>query len=572
MSIKKYTLLTLLLSLGLSGVFAQLAGGIDYMDSSKYSAKKMAQYNEWANGLASSPFPPKPRDAWQIGVFGGVGSIAGDVTATGWNAGISARKSIGYVVSVRPGISYSKITGLGYENQFSTANLPEAVRNKYENPQTGSQTGKQTSFVPYFQTDLITPSLDFLVSLNNIMFHKKQSNWNYYVLVGYSPMSYKTNLEALDGQTAYNFANGGIDYTQKRNDIKDQLEGLLGDDFETPAITRNRRQNFNEGGQGQRQWRHSVNVGAGFERRLGDIVSISGEFKYTLSGDDYIDGIAYAAPGLHTSAKDAVMFANLGFNFNLGLKSRKKFLQQSGKDEPNTDLGQFPGKNVAPLWMENPLVQPYGELANPTRMNMPKGWLEDSDTDGVLDQFDLEPNTPAGAPVDSRGRTRDTDGDGVPDYLDKELITPTACQPVNADGIGKCPDPKCCTDIDTTPDVKACNIGSLPSAQFASGKSGLSASSTAILDAAAEQIKANPNCKICVVGYGGSSKREQQLSWDRVNSVINYLNENKGISRDRFVFKYGEAGDANTVDLQDCTGEEGTNNVPPPHPQYRTSK
>jgi hypothetical protein len=163
MSIKKYTLLTLLLSLGLSGVFAQLAGGIDYMDSSKYSAKKMAQYNEWANGLASSPFPPKPRDAWQIGVFGGVGSIAGDVTATGWNAGISARKSIGYVVSVRPGISYSKITGLGYENQFSTANLPEAVRNKYENPQTGSQTGKQTSFVPYFQTDLITPSLEYHV-------------------------------------------------------------------------------------------------------------------------------------------------------------------------------------------------------------------------------------------------------------------------------------------------------------------------------------------------------------------------------------------------------------------------
>ena len=38
----------------------------------------------------------------------------------------------------------------------------------------------------------------------------------------------------------------------------------------------------------------------------------------------------------------------------------------------------------------------------------------------------------------------DTDGDGVPDSKDKELITPTYCQPVDADGVGKCPDPACC--------------------------------------------------------------------------------------------------------------------------------
>ena len=72
--------------------------------------------------------------------------------------------------------------------------------------------------------------------------------------------------------------------------------------------------------------------------------------------------------------------------------------------------------------------------------------------------------------------------------------------------------------------------------------------------------------------HGGASKREQQLSWDRVESVINYLVEKQGISRDRFVFKYGEEGDSNTVDLQDCSGEEGPNMVPAPHPQYRKGK
>lgn len=539
------------------------------MDSSKFSTKKMAQYNEWANGLASSPFAPKPRDAWQLGVFGGYAPMFGDLnTADGWNVGISARKSIGYTVSLRPSIQYRKITGLGYENFGNLRNLPASVQNQY------AAAGVR-NFVPSFQSEMLIPSLDVLISLNNIMFHRKQSNYNYYLVGGYSAVIYETNMEALDGNGRPH-TYSGVNFNGKRKDIKDQLETYYdqtgGRNYETPATVRARRNNLNDA-EGGRSLRHAANMGAGVERRLGDIATLSAEFKYTyLWSEDWVDGYAIGLSNAYTPGNDNLFSFDIGVNFNLGLKSRKKFLQQSGKDEMKTDLGQFPGKRTAPLWMHNPLAQPYGELANPTRMNMPKGWLEDSDTDGVLDQFDLEPNTPSGAPVDTRGRTRDTDGDGVPDYLDKELITPTACQPVNADGIGKCPDPECCNRPVVVPPTNTCNIGSLPSVQFASGKSGLSSSATAILDAAAEQIKANPNCKICVVGYGGSSKREQQLSWDRVNSVINYLYENKGISRDRFVFKYGEAGDANTVDLQDCTGEEGPNNVPPPHPQYRTSK
>jgi hypothetical protein len=71
----------------------------------------------------------------------------------------------------------------------------------------------------------------------------------------------------------------------------------------------------------------------------------------------------------------------------------------------------------------------------------------DADGDGVLDQLDAEPNTPAGCPVNTHGVQLDTDGDGVPDCTDKQLITPTECQPVDADGVGKCPQPECCTTI-----------------------------------------------------------------------------------------------------------------------------
>jgi outer membrane protein OmpA-like peptidoglycan-associated protein/opacity protein-like surface antigen len=562
MVIKKYALMAFFLFVAAGGSFAQLAGVLDYSDSSKVRAKKMAQQNEWANGLPGSPFPAKPRDAWQLGVYGGMGFIRGDVnTAYGWVSGLSLRKALGYTVSVRGSIGYGEIKGWNYEKVTPIRNLPANVRSIY-------QAQGLRDYIHIYKSNVVTPSVDFIFSLNNIMFHRKSSKFNFYGLLGYSAFVYETKLEALD--------NNGRPYTytgaplfNPRRDIKKWLKDNIDADYETGALVRPRRS-----GQGQVQWRHSFNFGAGVEHRLGDIVSISAETRYTIVNDDFLDGWVWSTNNARTSENDGFFQTTVSLNFNLGLKSRKKYLQQAGKDElaRGGDLGQFPGKRVAPLWMHNPLGQPYGELSNPTRMNMPKGWLEDSDNDGVVDQFDLEPNTPAGVPVDTRGRSRDTDGDGVPDHLDKELITPTACFPVNADGVGKCPDPKCCTDRPGGHVKSDCNIGSLPSVQFASGRASLSSSANAILDAAAEQIKANPSCKICVVGYGGSSKREQQLSWDRVNAVINYLVETKGIGRERFVFKYGAAGDANTVDLQDCTGEDGANMVPAPYPQYRSTK
>jgi outer membrane protein OmpA-like peptidoglycan-associated protein len=184
----------------------------------------------------------------------------------------------------------------------------------------------------------------------------------------------------------------------------------------------------------------------------------------------------------------------------------------------------------------------------------------------------MEPNTPAGCPVDVRGVSRDTDGDGVPDCRDKELLTPQNCFPVNADGVGNCPEPACCRELRDlmasrpTP-ASDCAIGNLPSVQFRSGTT-LSRDAQAVLASAAAQIKANPNCRIRVTGHGASDKRAQQLSWDRVSAVINYLVERQGIAMDRFIFTYGEEGDSSTVDLMGTT-EEGPNTVPAPHPNLR---
>jgi outer membrane protein OmpA-like peptidoglycan-associated protein len=228
-------------------------------------------------------------------------------------------------------------------------------------------------------------------------------------------------------------------------------------------------------------------------------------------------------------------------------------------------------RSVEPLYWKNPLEFVYNELNSPRRMKLPKPVLDDTDGDGVSDQFDLEPNTPSGAPVDSHGVSKDTDGDGVPDYKDKELITPTACQPVNNDGIGKCPDPECCKLVSSS--SASCGINNVPSIVFGKGTPKLSSAAQAILASTAERLKMNPSCKLMVIGYADASKSSQQLSWDRVNAVVTYFFEKLGISSDRFIFKYGQiGGDLNTVEMSGTAElSDLPSMAPAPYPNLRKS-
>ncbi|HEU4699077.1 MAG TPA: OmpA family protein [Gemmatimonadales bacterium] len=81
-----------------------------------------------------------------------------------------------------------------------------------------------------------------------------------------------------------------------------------------------------------------------------------------------------------------------------------------------------------------------------------RGCPVDSDRDGVADGIDRCPNTPAGARVDATGCPRDADQDGVPDQLDRCPDTPAGAT-VDArgcprdsdddgivDGVDRCPD------------------------------------------------------------------------------------------------------------------------------------
>jgi outer membrane protein OmpA-like peptidoglycan-associated protein len=549
MASKKYTGLFGLLCLLASGSFAQIGGSYDVQDSSVVPSKRLPQHSEFmANNY---PFPAKPRNQWEIGIKGGLGSIAGDVRSRlGFGAGLHVRKALGYVFSLRGDLSFLSTKGLNFQPSSNYTKNPAWA--------TAGYAGAPVFY--NYKTNIYDASIQGVFTLNNIRFHRAKSGFNVYAFAGIGGMVFDTKIDALDGngnpytagfqQIVAQYGPNGYQY-KDRKDIRKDLKDVLDGDYETEGQEDNGQPKlFGE------PFKPILNFGAGIQFKLSKKLSLAIEDKVTVPKTDLLDGQQWQENGPGTATAQTRDFDNYNF-LSVGL---------------NLAVG---GKSVEPLWWLNPLDYAYNEINKPRHMKLPKPVLDDADSDGITDQFDNEPNTPAGAPVDAHGVSRDTDGDGVPDYKDKELITPTQCQPVDADGVGKCPPPACCDELNRRLDSfdlvkKGCGIGELPSVNFKGKSVVLSNDAKALLSSAAQQIKANPNCKIAVVGYCSTNKSEQQLSWDRVNAVITYMVDKEGISADRFIFKYGETGgECTTVDLRDGTGEEGPNTVAPPHPNLR---
>jgi outer membrane protein OmpA-like peptidoglycan-associated protein len=554
MASKKYALIGAILCLSVSLSFAQVGGSYDLRDSSLIPAKRMPQHNEFLNN--SYPFPAEPRNQWEVGLNGGF--PFGETSVRYWGPtggfGIHARKALGYVFSLRGEFDWMRIKGLNFEPSSDFANNPAWTAQGYT-------PGVDHVFYNYRST-INELSIQGLITLNNLRFHRAKTGFNVYGFAGFGLTRYNTFVDTHDasGNYATAFDNlfnqiGGSNFTYgNRHTIKKDLKSIMDGKFDTPAQTDPGQPKLG----GWPVYPVFV-VGAGAEFKLNNKFNLALEYKQSFLRSSLLGGQEWQENGTTQTALashwDSYSYASVGINYNIGKKS------------------------VEPLWWLNPLDYAYSEINAPRHMKLPKPVLDDSDGDGVTDQFDLEPNTPKGCPVDTHGVSRDTDGDGVPDCKDKELITPTICQPVDADGVGKCPDPQCCKDLKAYIDSAGplghgkCSIGDLPSITFKGRTVSLTKDGKALLASIAEKMRNNPNCKVAVIGYGESNKSAQQLSWDRVNEVIKYLVEKEGISADRFIFRYGQTnGDENTIDLKDGTGEEGPNTVPAPHPNLSKKK
>ena len=401
-------------------------------------------------------------------------------------------------------------------------------------------------YVANYRNQLHQLSLEALFSWNTISHYRGNPKVDWYSLIGYS-LTY-ADIDVINGvkgqSSPVNFAS--INYGGSRSDIKDALKSagidhgffeFSNDKYKNAPVKNDTRGSIGLH-DGNQLMRHAINLGTGMAFKLSSRVNLGIEEKLTVPFDDNWDGVWQG------QTKDILTSTQFRLNFNIGNASN----------------------HVEPLWWVNPFNYLYNEVATPRHMKLPPVVLPDADGDGVTDQFDMEPNTPAGCAVDTHGVSLDTDGDGVPDCRDKEKLTPQNCFPVNADGVGTCPEPECCKNIQ--PAMPACSLGSLPSVQFKSGSASLNSTAKSLLNNVAQQLMANPNCKVKMVGYGASDKRAQQLSWDHVNAVKTYLREQQGISESRIIFTYGMEGNGNTVDLVPTT-EEGPNTVPAPHPNLR---
>ncbi len=519
---KKYSLLIGILLLISSVSFAQVGGAGSVYDSSVIPSKRMPQQTEFWNSTYN--FPAKPRNMWEVGVSAGNFSVSGDVTAKLPTLGFEAhvRKAFGYIFSLR--LQYLNGTGKGmaysassnyYHNAAWNTNLPAGkgyyalVRLPsgqmiYHNGINGRATGDVVYY--NYKTKVHDLGLQGIFTLNNVRFHKAKTGIVVYGGVGAGVSLFHTMVNALDANgnnygSLFNSIN--ISGYKNRKDILKQLKSGMDKTYETEADNQGERRPKI----GKYTLKPSGTVLVGVGIKLSKRINLAIEDRWTFIKDDLLDGQRWQehpdGDAVLTRDFDSYNYGSIGLNINLG------------------------GKSVEPLWWLNPLDYAYDELKNHRNVVIPKSNCPDADGDGVCDHLDREPNTPAGCPVDTHGVTRDTDGDGVPDCKDKQLITPTECQPVDADGVGKCPDPECCTK---KPVACPCDY---PSLSFGNTAEELTADNKMMLATVASKMKTSADCKIIINGHPETSKKSQALCQKRVELIKRYLTEKEGISSDR---------------------------------------
>ena len=189
--------------------------------------------------------------------------------------------------------------------------------------------------------------------------------------------------------------------------------------------------------------------------------------------------------------------------------------------------------------------------------------IVDTDNDGVMDQLDIEPNTPAGVMVYGNGKAVDSDKDGLPDYKDKcplkyGPISNQGC-PLNTDADGDgimdgedlCPNTpgvvenRGCPKDDAKPTNISQQIGLLAaSIYFDTNSDRIKSISFATIDKIINLMKQVPDVKFVIEGHTdnrNSDRYNLYLSQRRAASVRKYMIK-QGIPSKRLESKgYGES-------------------------------
>ncbi|MCX8212522.1 MAG: OmpA family protein, partial [Lewinella sp.] len=274
--------------------------------------------------------------------------------------------------------------------------------------------------------------------------------------------------------------------------------------------------------------------GAGITFRVSPKFNIGAEFQTFIPFGKLIDEIdGYPVGG----GRDIQNVGALSLNFNIGNAATKS----------------------EPLYWTNAFTPVRDEL---DRMSSKvDDATKDSDGDGVVDAIDQEANTPAGVPVDTKGRVLDSDKDGIPDYKDLEpFFPPRAGEQVDDNGVVMNRNDKPITEdrvqemIDASiARMKAGNQAGtttvrtdrgeifLPMIYFPLGQSTVKYSDYGTLSSVARVLEGNPGTRMVIRGYTdrtGNSSNNEVLSYRRAKAIVDHLVNQHGISRSSLVLQY----------------------------------
>jgi len=301
-----------------------------------------------------------------------------------------------------------------------------------------------------------------------------------------------------------------IDYIRRKNAVNFFITGGAGLLFYNPTIVRANGTTLDyKAVSGHETKELIIPVGAGVKFRLTDALALNLGYTVNFMDGDNLDGV-YANGA---SNKDKYSYGYGGLEYTFGPKSK-----------PNLD------------WV-NPVAMMYDELYDAElrrEVAALKGRVgnvesavndlkKDSDGDGVSDQFDKCPNTPAGTVVDGAGC---------------EIKFP---------------------QIDTSLFVRKGQVGTTSASaysniQFDFDSSVLRTSSYPVLDATSADLRSGSG-SVTLNGYAsseGTAAHNLRLSKDRANSVKTYL-VNSGVDAKRIKVKgFGE-----THPIADNSTEEG---------------
>lgn len=457
-----------------------------------------------------------PKHMWEVGLNGGFNFVSGDVDfAPGFGFGLHVRKAIDNIFSVRVDGQYRILKGLEKEDSRNPDATHSAALNSL-----GYGEG-MTNWFPNYKTNMITASAQLIMSLNQFRFIKPTRTINPYAFIGVGFTTFEVKVNALDeNNNPYNFtappSSGDLDGTYET-----KLE-INSDDI------------------GKSNFSPIADFGLGVAFKLSPRVNIGLEQKLTVlfgRGSDFVDGAYYRSLVDQTNKSDLILSTFVRLNFNIGNKE----------------------KMSEPLWWINPLDFILNDIAE--LKARPKLDLTDTDNDGIIDMLDQEKDSPAGAPVDTKGKTLDSDNDGIPNYVDKEPFSPPNYK-VNSEGVAQTPkyistDEANKVIEDKIKDFRITRGGGLtdwflPMIHFDLDKYTIKNSEVEKIHQVATVLQSNPSLKVLVEGHTDGTAGpdyNRMLSYNRAKSAIEYMVNRFGIPRERLVLVY-EGEDVSLIETK----------------------